>query len=172
MLGCTEHNLSMTRCNFFGKKSKKLQKTGQWKYLYHPPPTFCLNDSLPTEAKLSLLIEVICINVSTLWGYMTLPKPQQSVVGDGKNLRAVPSSPLRAGWTFTDPALCPLHPPPKASVVSYRNHYKSKTILSYCYGYPQTCRLRLCSSHKCRHYLTFHISLLLQPEQVMVQVKL
>lgn len=66
MLGCSEHNLSMTNCNFFGKRSKQLQKTGQWKSLHLPSPTLCLNDSLPTEAKLSLLIEVICINVSTL----------------------------------------------------------------------------------------------------------
>jgi len=56
----------MTSCNYFGKRSKQLQNTSQWKSLYLPLPTLCLNDSLPTEAKLSLLIEVICINVNTL----------------------------------------------------------------------------------------------------------
>lgn len=171
MLGYTEHHLSMRCCNFCGKRSKQLQKTGQWKCLCLPPPTLCSNDSLPTEAKLSLLIEVICI--STLWGYMTLPKPQQSVVGDGKNLRrAVPSSPKGAGWPGVDPALYPLHSPPRDSAVSYWSPWKSKNILFYCYGYPQTCRLQLCSSCKCRYYLMFHLSFLLQPERVMVQVKL
>lgn len=80
----------------------------------------CLNDSLPTGAKFSLLIDLYCQYTTGLYDFT---KPQQFVVGDGKNLRAVFRSPLRARWTgMVDPALYLFYSAPGASAISYMNH--------------------------------------------------
>lgn len=138
----------------------------------------CLNDNLPTDMKFSLLIDLYyCQYITRLYDFK---KPQQPVVGDGKNLRAVSRSPQRSRCTgvvdqylfyfvlysalilFSTKSLSHQLQEP----LKMQNH--SLLLLHY----PETCRLWLCSSHKCRYYLTFHFSFLFQPEQVMQQVKL